>query len=730
MAFLDRTLTVRTEPVMIYVSSEIPQLAFAAQDVKAALEAEGRPVTFAPLSSLRNTRRAAKVVIALQTEKSVIDLLNEAEGAPLPELKAEAFSLRTTGHRELSYWVIGGDLTGAMYGGLRLAEKIQFHGAEQIYNAEDTPYLKRRGIKFNLPLDVQSPTYFEGHHGTANMLAIRDVWDMDFWTAWFDEMARYRYNALSLWSPHPFTSMLDMEAEYPGIAIQGVRGFDIEAKETEVNSMSIAEKISFWQQVMKRGRDRGIGIYFINWNIFLSSAEGRHGLTHSPDNRETAVYMKKCMIRFLETYPDLAGFGITVGERMPGLDKQQREAWAWETFGSGMLEFAKAHPERNLTFIHRQHDGDIEHILRHFSPLNHLPNVTLELSCKYSEAHAHSTPTPSRWHDTGMEAGLRQYGIASWLEVRNDDFHFMHWAEPAYVRDYIHNIPDPEQTVCGFLIGGDGWVHTREFVSLNPYYSDRNGLAVQRTWLMQMIWGRLAYNPSVPDTLFTQHLEQRFPEVSADILFKAWTSASRAVRIANEQVTGAWRFDNDFWIERWTGDTWEGGRNRHFTIEDTKEATPAAGSRRRSFRDTAGGTCDDRISAWKTVDSIEKAAKRALTLLTTLDPVEDVELNLTLQDITAQAHLGLYSAEKFRAVLYLLHDNREAAREAAGRAYLEWQTYTGIMGALYRPVSMQRNKSFSRWEDDLAGVLADYHILGGIGMPERTGEPAAARTSS
>jgi len=713
MAFLDRASSVSSNSVSIHHCIHTPQLVFAAGDVKKALEASGISASPAPLEALTGPSRAGKIVIALAEDSRIIELLNAGGGEPLPTLGREAFALRTTGEEVFSYWVIGGDINGAMYGALQLAESIQFHGVDRAYDEEDAPFLRSRGIKFNLPLDVQSPTYFEGHHGTANMLAIRDVWDVDFWAAWFDEMARHRYNTLSLWSPHPFTSMLDMEAEYPGIGIQGVRGFDIDGNVIDINTLTPAEKTAFWKKVMKYGRDRGFEIYFINWNIFLSSAEDKHGLTHRPDNPKTLVYMKECMIRFLETYPDLAGFGITVGERMPGLDKQQREAWAWETFGRGMMEYAAKHPERNLTFIHRQHDGDIDHILEHFAPLNALPNVTLELSCKYSEAHAHSTVTPARWHDTGMEAGLRRCGTTSWLEVRNDDFHFLHWAEPSFVRDYLRGFPEPGKFVCGFFIGADGWVHTREFVSLNPYYKNRGCLAVRRTWLMHMLWGRLGYNPAVPDTLFIRHLAMRFPEVSAEALFEAWVSASGAVRLANEQVTGKWRFDNDFWIERWTGDTWKDGRNRHYTVEDTKEATPFAGSRLASFQETVDGTCEDQIPAWKTAEKIDRSACRSLALVDSFGPVSDVELALTLGDISAQAYLGLYSAEKFRAVLSSLQQAPEAARAAAGRAYEHWKTYTDIMSNLYRPVNMQRNKSFSSWADDLESVLADARALGG-----------------
>lgn len=698
--------TAAAETVGIFYRQDIPQHEFAAGDIKAALESKGFDVEIRDLSSLKGKYRNRKIIISLTSDKRTLSMMSRQGGLPVPEQGPQAYAVRTTGS-PFSYWVFGGDENGAMYGGLQIAEDICFGNFGTKCDVEESPFLKNRGVKFNIPLDKDSPTYFYSNDGTANRLAIKDVWDMGFWKTWFDEMARHRYNVLSLWSPHPFTSMLDMEDEYPGIAIQGVTGYDIDGNETRVNGMSIGEKTRYWQEVMKYGKERGFDIYFCAWNIFLSTADGKHGLTHEPDNEKTKEYLRKCMYRFLETYPDLKGFGITVGERMGSLDYKGKEKWAWETYGKGMMEYAQAHPERDLVFIHRQHDGNIDHILEHFARLDSLPNVKFDLSCKYSEAHAHATTTPARWHNTGMERGLGKYRIMSWLTIRNDDFYFLHWAEPQFVRDYVKGFPEPDRYVTGFYIGADGWVPCRDFTSINPYYKDRDALSIQRTWYMQKLWGRLSYNPDLGDGYFREHLSIRFPEVPADKLFDAWSYASGAVRKANEQVTGKWKFDNDFWIEMWTGDTWAGGRNRHFTVEDTKEATPSAGSRLASLYETATGNCQGKISAWENIADIEKSALHALEILRSMDAGKDTELSLTLKDIEAQALLALYSASKFKAVIYDIKGDMAAAGKAMEDACRHWIGYTEIMAGLYYPVRMQRNKSFSSWHDYDDDVKAD-----------------------
>jgi hypothetical protein len=702
--------TTPDEKVVLYFDASVPQVAFAAGDIRAALEAKGFSVDSHALAALGEGSRGKRIILAPATEARVGALM-AAQGAKAPpSLGEQAYCLRTTGAPQKSYWVLGGDANGVMYGGLQVAEYLRFQGFEAVCDEQDAPYLKRRGVKFNIPLDRNSPTYFYNSQGTSHREAIRHVWDLGFWTAWFDEMARHRYNVLSLWSPHPFTAMLKM-ADYPDVAIQGVEGYGPDGKSAPVNAMTIDDKIAFWRKVMKYGRDRGFEIYFCTWNIFLSTAEGKYGLTTSPHDKQTRTYLRKCMTQFLETYPDLAGFGITVGENMGGIDNKEKEAWAWDTYGRGMMDYATAHPERKLVFIHRQHQGNLVDMLEVFAPLGKLPNVRLDLSFKYSQAHAHAAVKPGYWDRKKTAEGLDRHGLKSWLTVRNDDFYFLHWADPQFVRDYVLNFPEVGKYVDAFYIGADGWVFTREFASKNPYYSSRNALSIQKTWYMQKLWGRISYNPSVPDDLFKRHLAQRHPDVSAERLFQAWSHASRAVQKANEQVTGSWSLDFDWWPEGWSSK--EGFR----TLDETREARPMRGSKLCDFKETSRGVDGDKVSALANADAIESLAGDALAILPTLEPGEDAELRLTLKDLEALAHLALYSAHKFRAAVYAEQRRQEEARDCMGRAYGHWERYTAIMSGLYRAVDLQRNRGFRDWQASNDEALNDFTRLGGRGRP-------------
>lgn len=700
------SLVCSAETVTVFFDREIPQHQFAAGDVKTALEARNFKVDFQDLSALKNKFRQHQIIIALASDEEVNALLEKQGGSELPELEEQAYALRTTNLKQKSYWVLGGDVNGAMYGALQLSENINFNGLSESYNLEESAYMKKRGIKFNIPFDEKSPTYFYGFGGTSHINALEHVWDITFWKTWFDEMARHRFNVLSLWSPHPFTSMLDMTEEgYGDVKIENVQYNDY------FKTMSMDEKIRFWQEVMAYGRSRGFDIYFFTWNIFLSTAEDKYGITRDPNNSITKEYMATCMNKFLETYPDLTGFGVTAGEGFPHGYKN-KVGWLWETYGQGMMKYAKAHPERDLVFIHREHQTGAESVLADFAPLNELPNVRVDMSFKYSKAHCHTSTTPNFMGQSFVN-GLVNNQVKTWLELRNDDFYFLHWGEPQFIRDYVSGFLK-EDLLAGAFFGSDGWVFTRVFTSRNPYYKDKNALEIQKHWYMRKLWGRLMYNPSTSDELFKNHLAYKYPEVSSANLFDAWSKASKAMQLSNEQVSGNnWKLDFQWYPENWSS------KDGFRTLEETRKAVPMNGSNLCSFLETAIDQCGNKVSAWTTAEQIDRLANDALEILARLDSKNNTELMLNMSDLEAMSNLCLYNAHKFRAAIYLEQGKEKEARVFIGKAYCYWKTYTNMMDVLYYPVDLQRNYNFAKegWHIMDPGALKDYIDTGGQGVP-------------
>ena len=128
------------------------------------------------------------------------------------------------------------------------------------------------------------------------------MWETNFWTGMLDNMARHRYNLLSLWSLHPFPSLVRVP-EYPKVALadvkrkagamwnatgSGVGMYDPSWELTTLKKMTMDEKIAFWRWVMQYAKDRGIDCYVMTWNIFVLwhgvQRLRHHGFAHQRDH--------------------------------------------------------------------------------------------------------------------------------------------------------------------------------------------------------------------------------------------------------------------------------------------------------------------------------------------------------------------------------------------------------------------------------------------------------------
>jgi len=133
--------------------AQIPQLAFAAQELKDALQEAGR-------------------------ETLQVKLIVESD-----ESSPESFQIRTAGPDEVV--VSGSDANGAMYGGIEIAEFVRLR--LPVRNVRRTPLVKKRGLKLNIPLDCRTPSYCD--KGSAAQNNTVNVWDFDgFWKPYLDDV--------------------------------------------------------------------------------------------------------------------------------------------------------------------------------------------------------------------------------------------------------------------------------------------------------------------------------------------------------------------------------------------------------------------------------------------------------------------------------------------------------------------------------------------------------------
>ena len=399
----------------LFFNTESGKARFAAGEIHTALNKREGKVIDQPLTALDHSGLTKNSVVLLDiSAKEASEIMKDAGIKNAAELKEEGFIIHKSGKKGKTILVLGKDESGMMYGGLEIAEIIETRGIEYVENQLQNPYMKVRGTKFNIPLDVRTPSYTDVSDAAQNNIA--EMWSFDFWKEYIDNLARYRYNTISLWSLHPFPSMVKVP-EYPDVALEDVRrstgawrenyelsgmGFDspeIVNNYEVLKKMTIEEKMDFWRKVMSYGKERNVQFFVLTWNIFVNGTDGKYGITDKLENPVTRDYFRKSIRQMVLEYPDLAGIGLTTGENMYDYTNEQKEEWAFETYGKGVLDAIEQQPGRKINLIHRQHQTTATEITKIFKDVFSNPDINFIFSFKYAKAHVYSSTTQVYHHD-------------------------------------------------------------------------------------------------------------------------------------------------------------------------------------------------------------------------------------------------------------------------------------------------------------------------------------------
>jgi len=694
------------QTIGVFYDSGIEQFKFAAGDIKTALESKGHTAEMLALSSLNASYVNKKIVIALASDSAVISLLTNQGGIIPVGLGQQAYGLQTTSNTQKSFWVLGGDINGAMYGGLQLAENITFDGLSGNYDEKVSPDFIQRGVKLNLALDRRIPTYSGYMANTSTQHAITHVWDMKFWETWFDQQARNRYNVISVWVHHPFPALVKVPG-YEKACLPGIEGYFGFAN----SSLTHEQRVAYWRQVMTYAHNRGFSFYFFCWNVCVDYAKDMYpAITDSESNTTTLDYLSKSMKALLETYPELDGFGISAGDNMD-LPKDSRGPWTWKAYGKAAYDYALLNPDRKFTMIHRGLGAGILKLYEDWGPLTNLPNMKFDYSVKYANAHMFSTLT-TRWYEADMSDAAAG-GQKTWLTLRNDDFLYMDMGDPEFVRGFLKGIPY-RQVINSFYIGSDIYHPTCTYWCKD---NTMNGqLEIQRNWYIQMLWGRTAYNKNISDNVFKNYMANRFPQVSSETLFNAWALASRPLPKVQELTQGSWGLDAHWYAESSMYPD-NGGAFRFLNDFIITEVAKTSSSNLCSVASSAAGTCGTKKTTYQLADEMEADAQSALALINGISSQGDPDLEVKINNIKQQAYLSIHFAYKIRAATYKKANQLTSAREAMGVAYCWWMMYVNSMDAMYKGNKFRTVTISPDWHYADAWQLKDYTDLGGVGIP-------------
>jgi hypothetical protein len=305
--------------------------------------------------------------------------------------------------------------------------------------------------------------------------------------------------------------------------------------------------------------------------------------------------------------------------------------------------------------------------------------------------------------------------LRTWLEVRNDDIYSFRWGDPDFARAYIKNMPGADR-VAGFNMGPDGYTWGREFIDKAP--EKPRQLVMQKQWYSFALWGRLSYEPDLPNALFERMLAARFPGAPAVKIYEAIAAASKTM----PQVTRFFWRDLDFkWFPE--ANIQSGHGTGFFTVADFIQGQTMPGSGILNVRQwrtrLLKGEKMDGITPLAVAAELQRNAAAAHRLVEEVRPAagKSKELRLTLGDADAMADLAEYYAEKILAAgdLALFDSDGKAERRASAVRHLEaalahWKAYASVATSQYKPQYLGRLNRLVDLNALTASAVADIDV--------------------
>ena len=631
--------------------------------------------------------------------------------------------------------ITGGDERGLMYGGLEVAELIGLYGLENIREQYGSPFVRNRGILCPVPMDMRSPSY--NTPGTAGQLNIGNVWEMDFWHEYLDNLARNRYNEIQVWTVNSFASLVKVEG-YEDIALDDVwrttvplddsfKGDLTNAIRPEdwnnhevVKTMTIEEKIAFWQEVMSYAKDRGIDFLFLFRHLYTYAEEGKYGITNDTENPVLKDYLGKSMKAFIETYPDLIGVGLNPGENMgwdnstEGYDRNLQ--WMHDVYVPYINEALESTPERPFQVMLQCIDKPL--YAEMYSDLN----CDLSFVRQYTSVHMYATSTPQ---DCFQYVEMLPEGTGLWLNFRNEDCFDMRWGDPDFMIEFVNNMPADK--ILGCVTGSDGYFYGRDYSSTDPDFQGQ--LYMQKHWYNYMLLGRLMYNSDMDKERIFDIFSDHYDNMNGvEILFEATSEAGKIIPQVHQIyfqdngdytwfVEGCWSHPSTFGyldVKRWMKSNNPFKDGNVMSIEEyairlaTGDDSPYTTQTPQEVSDTLAGYGNDVL---KRVGQIHEEVKPSRKM-----PFAEKEFWALVSDDEAMAYLGLYYSEKILGAvdLRVYNETKDTKWQDSSVSHLEkaaeyWQKYAAIISANYVTQHFSRVGSYSV-DKVTEGVLADIEV--------------------
>jgi hypothetical protein len=456
----------QAETVSIVIESNAaPRVIFGAEKLAEALKA----VKMDPAIVHSDKSPGRKIYLNQQCDSGI-----EREGFVIGRRRGDESQIKIGDESETPYVVSYNDDSGALYGCLELARRIQESGKlPDNLNFHDAPVMKLRGTC----IGMQKTFIIPGRHVyeypyTPDLFPW--FYDKQLWREYLDFLVANRMNTLYLWSGHPFASLVRLK-DYP-YAVEVPD--DVFQKNTEM-----------FRWLTQECDKRGIWLVQMFYNIIVSKpfAETNGIATQlSAPTPLTADYTRKSIAEFVKQYPNV-GLMVCLGEALQGTPNQLN--WCTNVILPGVLDGMKeAGLKEEPPVVIRTHAMDASAIIP--TAVQMYTNIFTE-----SKYNGESLTT---WEPRGKQAAI--HVAMSKLSPHLVNIHILSNLEPFRYGDqqFIQKCMQASRD----RLGAAG-MHLYPLSYWNwPYSPDIADPPLKqwdRDWIWFDAWARYSWNPDIPE---------------------------------------------------------------------------------------------------------------------------------------------------------------------------------------------------------------------------------------
>lgn len=693
--------------------------------------------SFGHLVSTVSSRAGGGVTIGVVGESAAVDGLLQDWGKTVPE-GPESLLIAwgsVAGNRELL--IAGRDDRGLAYALHEAADAVAAtdKGADAlgaIQEARETPYLRTRSVTTQLFNEDVERDWYRSE---------------DYWHWFFGEMARNRLNNYSLTFGHntnylvpPYAWFVEVP-EYPEVRVKGQ------------DDAGRAENLKLLQRISEIAGEHGVDFTIGMWTQ-LPVVKVREGLDYGPslveglpEGEAGGDYCAKGLKRLLAACPEIDGVQFRMNLES-GIPHEAQERYYKSLFG------AIADCGRPVRL-----DMRFKSLSQQTIDLAAAAGLDVTVSTKYWCEHM-GLPFHPTWQDPAYSES--RYGYGQMLHYpRNYRATFrlwnvgtnrlLLWGAPEFAARFARSCT---------LSGGEGF---EVFAPLsNMGYGNEPGdwrifadpereyytWEYERYWAQFLTFGRYGYNPDTDDRVWERAFKERFGKAASHVA-EAYEVSSEILPLitATTQYSAAnWRF----WPEMETcmhlnayraiqpGDYSQFYAIAPFSTRVLWEAEGWAATHSAFVEDAIANNLNSKWTPIEVANRFDALADKTLAALDAAraaadDLTEDgrKELASTIIDLSVQAHLARYHADKKRAAVHLefYRLTRERARLPLVWHHIQktkeaWEAIVALTEDVYYKdmvfgFSKEHNSDFANrlhehigdWEDRLQEVQRDVDFV-------------------